>query len=153
MIVLIVLAATGVDAFSEPAEVYALVVSDDVVVEAIEKEEVQRLFLFRQRFWRSGQRVNVLLAEPDLVEHSFVLDEVYEMTYPSLRRYILERLYQGEIDLPPKVVSSYEDAIRFVASGNGVVAIVPLDSVPDAGVRVLTIDGTRPGADGYPLKR
>jgi len=132
---------------------YAVVVSPDVSIDDVSVEQLRRIFQFKQRYWKGGRRITVLYSESSLEPGSFLLDEIYRLDYPSLKRFILEKLYQGELDLAPKVVASDRSVLRFVASGHGLVAIVASDTINGNGAKVLTVDGRRPETDDYPLRR
>ena len=134
-------------------EEYAVVVSPDVPVSNLSMDQLHRLFLFRERYWKPGLAVTVLLSEDGLEPGSFLLEKIYRMDYASLRRLILEKLYQAEIDLAPKVVASDEVAVAFVASGRGLVAFVRANAAHGSSVKVVSIDGVPPGAPGYVLRR
>ena len=137
---------------AEPVD-YAVVASLDVPVEAVTSEDLRQLFMLRRTYWSTGRPVNLILPGPALEDGSFLLDEIYEMNYPSLRRMILELLYRGEINLAPKIVTAEADAVSFAESGRGVVTLVRVNAVKQARVRVLAVDGKRPGDAGYPLRR
>lgn len=94
--------------------------------------------------------MTILLSENGMEPGSFLLSHVYQVSdKASLRRLILEKLYQGQIDLAPKIVATDELAIRFVAAGRGLLAVVRADRLDGDGVRVLSLDGKLPGSPGY----
>lgn len=134
-------------------EEYAIVVSPDVKVTTLSLERVRRLFLFRETYWRPGLPVRLLYSESGVEPNSFLLQRIYRMEFSSLRRLIVERLYQEEIDLAPKVVASDAVAIAFVASGKGLIALVRANALQGADARPVAIDGVLPGAPGYALRR
>ena len=137
---------------AEATREYAVIASPGVPDRDLTLTEVRRLFQFNQRYWSGTLRVNVLILEDDLRDDSFLLRKIYNRDEASLRRYILGRLYQGDIDRAPKVVATSEKLLQFVASGQGVVAILPASEVGDAKVQVLAIDGLRPGEPDYILR-
>lgn len=141
------------DAPVSPSDEYAIVVSSDVSVEGVSMEQLRRYFLFREKFWKPGHAVRVLYSEDDLVPRSFLLEHIYRRDYPSLRRFIVEKLYQGEIDLAPKVVASDEVAVAFVDSGSGLIALVRASAARGTKTKVIAVDGLLPGAPGYSLRR
>jgi hypothetical protein len=130
----------------------AVVVSPDVPITDVSMEQLRRIFLFKQRFWKGGGRITILYSETSLEPGSFLLDEIYRSDYPSLKRLILEKLYQSEIELAPKVVASDQSVLRFVGSGRGLIAIVAAESITGDGIKLLTVEGKRPGAQDYPLR-
>lgn len=143
-------------AVAEPpplSEEYAIVVSPDVTVNSMSLERVRRLFLFREKYWKPGHPVKLIFSEGSVEPRSFLLERIYRMDYSSLRRFIVEKLYQEEIDLAPKVVVSDEMAAAFVSSGRGLTALVRATAAREANAKIVAIDGILPGAPGYALRR
>jgi hypothetical protein len=136
---------------AEPGR-FALVASPEVPVSEVSFDEVTRLFSFHKKFWKPGEPASVLLPASGLEARKFLLKKVYKLSEPELRQMILKKLYQGEIDLPPKVASTDREALSFVASARGLVTIVPADSVRGTNVKVLRVDGKLPSDAGYILK-
>ena len=136
---------------AEPGR-FALVVSPEVPVTEVSFDEVTRLFSFHKKFWKPGEPASVLLPASGLEARSFLLRKIYNLSEPELRQMILKKLYQGEIDLPPKVAASDREALTFVASARGLVTLVPADSVRGTSVKVLRVDGKLPNDAGYALK-
>ena len=145
--------ASAAAAPAEAVEDYAIVVSPDVAVKSISVEQLRRLFLFREKYWKPGRPVKLIFSEDDLEPQSFLLERIYRSDYPSLRRLIVEKLYQEEIDLAPKVVATDEVAVAFVASGRGLIALVRANAVHGTNAKLVAIDGILPGASGYALRR
>jgi hypothetical protein len=135
------------------AEDYAIVVSPDVPIKGMDLERVRRLFLFRERYWKPGLPVRILFSESSLEPHAFLLERIYRMDYSALRRLIVEKLYQEELDLAPKVVATDELAVAFVASGRGLIALVRAGAAQGKNVKIVAIDDVLPGASGYALRR
>jgi len=145
---------TMVNAAERPiVEEYAIVVSPDVTVTSMDLERVRQLFFFRERFWKPELPVRLLYSESGIAPRSFLLERVYRMDYASLRRLIIEKLYQEEIDLAPKVVASDDVAVAFVAAGSGLIALVHATAARRPDATVIAIDGVLPGAPGYALRR
>lgn len=143
----------GHQAAAAAPEDYAVIVSPDVAVSNLDFDRLRRLFLFREKFWEPGRSVTVLLSEDGLQTGSFLVERIYRMDYPSLKRYIFQKLYQQEIDLAPKVVASDEIAVNFVAAGRGLIALVRFSAVRGQSVKMVSVNGRLPGAEGYVLRR
>lgn len=143
----------AIPAEEAPEHVCVVVVSPDVERSELRMDELRRIFLFRQRHWSAGRPVTILYSDSNLEPGSCLLEEIYRMDYPRMRRFILEKLYQGEIDLAPLVMTSDEAVVAAVASGKGLIGLVRRDKAAGADVQVLSINGVPPGADGYPLQR
>jgi len=129
---------------------YAVIASPDVSISNLSMDDLRRFFRFNRRYWRPGSPVTILLSEAGMEPGSFLLSQIYQVSdKTSLRRLILEKLYQGQIDLAPKIVASDELAIQFVAAGRGLLAVVRADRLEGTGVKVLSLDGKLPGSPGY----
>lgn len=133
--------------------VYVVVVSPDVEVRDVSTEQLRRLFMFREKYWMIGKPVHLILPENQLSPKSVLLTQVYRMDYDALRRLILENLYQGNIDLAPRVVVSDSVAVEYVEAGRGLISFVRFDATAGRQVRVLNIDGVAPGSPSYSLQR
>jgi hypothetical protein len=130
-----------------------VIVSPDVDVQSLSLDQLRRLFTFREKYWGFGKPVRLILSESQLEPGSFLLDRIYRMDYGALRRLILENLYQGNIDLAPRVVASDAVAVEYVSAGRGLMALVRLGAVAGKQVRVVPIGGVTPGSDSYSLRR
>ena len=135
---------------SDPGK-FAVVVSVDVAATGLTSGEVRRLFALDRHFWKAGQAVVVLLPAAGTSTRDFLLHRVYRTDEGGLKRMILEKLYQGEIDLAPKTVSSDREALTFVTSSRGAIALIPVALTEGARVRILSVDGKLPGIAGYPM--
>ena len=149
---LLLLGTLGSPAVPAESWRFALVASPEVPVTEVSFDEVTRLFSFHKKFWKPGEPASVLLPAAGLEARTFLLQKIYKVSEPELRQMILKKLYQGEIDLPPKVASTDREALSFVASARGLVTLVPADSVRSAKVKVLRVDGKLPSDAGYALK-
>ena len=132
---------------------YALIASPDVPVKQISLDEVRRIFLFKKTAWKGGVPITVLLPGDQLPARTFLLRSVYRRDEDGLRRFILEKLFRGEISLAPRVMDEDTDAIGYVTSGRGLVALVAHETHGLGNVRVLRVDGKLPGQPGYALAR
>jgi hypothetical protein len=153
ILVLALGAASVPGTHAQGSQRYAVVVSPDVPVSNLSTKELHRLFVFSKRFWAPSRPVTVLYSDDSLAEGSFLTESIYDMNFPSIRRLILEKLYQGELDKAPKVVANDGLAVDFVASGRGLIALVRADAIGDAAVKVLRVDGHAIDAGDYPLRR
>lgn len=146
-------AAAIAPAARDLAIAYAVVTNASVPAIALTLDDLRSVFFFRRKFWSGGNRVTLLLPSSGLDARRVVLEEIYRLSDAGLKRLILEKLFQGEIDGAPRVVDSYQQALAYVAAARGTVTIVRADAIPASqqGVKVLRIDGKLPGEGGYPL--
>ncbi len=133
-----------------------VVVSPDVPISDLGIAELRAILKFQKRYWAPGRPIRVVYGDHCLHAGSLLLQDLYEMDYPELRRLILEKLYQGELDLPPRVVATDDALMRYVAQGRGLLALVHREALTaeSAGaVKVLTVEGKAFGTADYPLSR
>jgi hypothetical protein len=130
---------------------FAVIASSGVPVDDLTLDELRRVFLFKRGVWRPGQPVNVMLPDSGLPARGFLLRHVYRMSEQDLRRFILERIFQAEIDFAPKVVGSDAEALAFVKAGRSLITVVSAGAPRLTQVKVLRIDGKLPRQAGYPL--
>jgi hypothetical protein len=136
---------------ASPGTKFSVIVSPDVELTKCSIAELRRLFGLERQFWNAGHPVVVLLPATGTSTQAFLLRRIYRTDVSGLKRLILEKLYRGEIDLAPKSVTTDRQAISFVASSQGLVAVVPSQLAAGSGVRQLRIDGKLPEDAGYPL--
>jgi hypothetical protein len=113
--------------------------------------ELRDILTLRQQFWKDGKRVTLILPASGSREKCVLQKTVYRSNDDRLRRDWAQRLFTGEIPAVPSSLRSPEARIGAVKHSAGAISVVPAaDVTPD--VRVLIIDGKRPGEAGYPLE-
>lgn len=132
---------------------FAIIASPAVPVDGLSKDELRRVFALEKRHWPGGEPVAVLLPGSGQPAREVLLEQILHVDEAQLRRSILGKIYRGEITFPPRVPSSELEGVEWVASARNLLAIVPAEKAARANVRILRIDGKRPGEPGYALKR
>ncbi len=149
---LLPLAALGAAFAPAPAraeeQVIAIVVDRDNPRSDIGVEELRSLFLGKRHEWPDGTRAVPVDLDSGAPRPAFCA-KVLRMTEADYERYWVDQKVRGA-GTGPRSVSSPGLAIRLVARVRGAVGYVPLSRV-DGSVKVLTVDGVRPGQPGYPL--
>ncbi len=151
-------AGTAMNFFTAPASpaaavAYAVIASPTVSVDGLTVEELRNVLLFRKRFWSTGNRVVLLLPASRLDARAYLLTDLYKLSDAGLKRLILEKLFQGEIDVAPRMIESYEQALILAAATRGALSVVRADAVRPGEVKVLRVNGRLPGEQGYPLNK
>ena len=131
-------------------DAFAVVVDPSNPVSDLSLSELRRLFSGEKTFWPDGRRVVLLLPASGTPARKVVLNRIYEMGDGELKRFWISKTFRDEATVGPKIVSTAALAKRLLAEIPGAIAVIPASEVGD-GVRLVTIDGRRPGADGYPL--
>lgn len=133
-----------------PPEFVAVIVHKDNPTSDVSLDQLRQLMRLDRQFWDETTRV-VLVARPATVpEQQSVLKRVYELDDKALRKFLVGRLYAGQISALPTVVKSCPAAAKLVQQTPGAIGVVLATEVP-AGVKVLRIDGKLPGETGYAL--
>ena len=141
---------------TENRTVVALVVHKENRVTDISLKDAQSFFKLEKKRWPGGdgpaaaKEVVIFLRKAGSAEQETLLQKVFEMTADKLERYWVERVYQGEISSPPSTKATAQRAIKAVSQNVTALTCILLSEVTED-VKVLTIDGKRPGDPDYPL--
>jgi len=143
-------AAPGTEAAPKPVA-YAVIVHPKNPVKGISFKDLRAFMKLDRQFWPNKKRCEVFLPGRKTGAYKLVLERVYKMKHKKLQKYWVRKLYAGDIPAKPSYVPSAKAAIAQVGRTLGGLSIIRADSVPAKGVRVLTLDGKKPGDKGYPL--
>ena len=128
----------------------AIVVSSNVPVDNLTFAELRKLLLGDRPFWSSNLKVTLLIRAPAARERDVILRSVLQMSESQFRQYWIGKVFRAESAAAPKTVYSTEMAVSLVNSIPGAVAFIDSTQLPKD-MKVVRIDGLRPGDKGYPL--
>lgn len=128
----------------------AIVVNPQNPVTELSARELREVLLMERQHWRGGARVYLILPESGTPEKDLLLRKGLQMNEDQLRRHFLTKLYGGEIPAFPGTAASPAAARRVVAHAPNALAVVDSSTV-DGTVKLVRIDGRRPGDPGYLL--
>lgn len=129
-----------------------VVVAHAAVPEAdLSWEALQALALGNRRYWRDGQRVELLVRSAASPERAAFVEQVSEMTETRFRQYWIGMVFRGRATSPPRPLASSQALVAAAAAIPGALAIVDVAAVTSA-VRVLTIDGQSAEHPRYRLR-
>lgn len=128
----------------------AVIVHPKNPVSDLKLREARQIMKLDKQFWKEGQRVELFLPARNSEARAVMLDKVYDMSDEALRKYFVGKVYSGEIPREPSVARSTKAAGTLVSRSEGAISVIPASEVP-ADVKVLSIDGKKPGEEGYPL--
>jgi hypothetical protein len=140
----------GEDDGKQATVVMALIVHPKNPATDLKLREARQLLKLDRQFWENRVRVDLYLPPRDTDVRTLLLDKVYARSEEELTRYWVGKVFSGEIPREPSVARSHQAAGLLVARAEGGLAVVPANEVPE-GVKVLRVDGKRPGDEGYPL--
>lgn len=114
-----------------------VVVNNEVELEALDAESLERIYLGKKTLWESGQRITpALVTESSDISKAF-LEEILQKSIPQYRAYWKKRLFSGGGTVP-KTFRNSKEVIEFVARTPGAIGVV--ESAPrDGSVKVLQV--------------
>ena len=131
---------------------YAVVVHPENEVEELTLRELTSIFKATKQSWSWKDRIYLILPKSSTPEFSFLLESVYEQTDVELARYWIELQYRNKISARPKSLARGPLTINVVQRRAGALALVRVADLPAKGVvKILTIEGLKPGQEGYAL--
>lgn len=140
----------GRGAGREEPDALAVIVNPKNPTTNLSFTQLRSYLKLEQQFWPSKERVELFLRPTRSTEMELLLSEVYRMSSDELRKYWVGKIFRGEIDARPAVIPTARAAGARVSKIEGALTVVLASEVP-AGVRVLSVDGKRPGDADYPL--
>jgi hypothetical protein len=130
-------------------EPLAIVVGKQGSLEAMSLSELKRLFLGESTVGPQGQKLIALNRDPKSAERVGFDRAVLGMSPDAVARYWIDRKIRGQSSAP-KAIEPAAVLQRVVARLGGAIAYVRAREV-SAEVKVVRIDGKRPGDSGYPI--
>jgi ABC-type phosphate transport system substrate-binding protein len=132
----------------------AAIVHKSSAIEEVSIADLRRIFTGTLRAWPDSHPI-VLVQQPDeRTVQQRTLQILFRQTAAWQRRQLMTLVYQGK-ELPViKTLNSDDNAIKFVWNLPGAIAVVDARSAEAAitRVKILRVDGKRPGEPGYPLQ-
>ena len=134
----IVLAAAG---WLGAGEVGALLVSKDVKIKELSKNELANIFLGKKTNWEDGTRINIgyMLTPSEKVEQFF--GEVIGRSHHRFKKYWVKKVFAG-YGIAPKLFKDVNNAVDFLKRNRGTLVFVTgLDGFKTEEFTKLSIDG------------
>jgi ABC-type phosphate transport system substrate-binding protein len=152
LVVFLILALAAVPVHAQrAADPVAIVVHPATPADDISFAQLRRVFLGEQQFWSGrSNRITLLVRAPEAREREVVLNRIYRMNESQFQQYWIAKLFRAEVAAGPKIVYSSDMANDLVGAIPGAITFMPLSAVTP-GVKVLRVDGRRPGEADYPL--
>jgi ABC-type phosphate transport system substrate-binding protein len=129
----------------------AIVVHPAAEVSSLTFDELRKIFMAQQQFWRDNSRITLLVRAPVAAERKMVLERIYRMSEDQFRQFWIGKMFRADVASGPKIVYSSEMARELVTAIPGAITFLPLEAVTP-GVKVLRIDGRLPTDAGYVLR-
>ncbi len=137
-------------AAEEVPTVLMVIVHPENPVTDLPLSELRALCKLERQFWASKRRCALYLPPSKSDEYAVLLDRVYRMTHKKLQKYWVQKLFSGDIPSKPEHVPSAKLAVDKVKEEPGALSFLVAGEVPK-GVKLVTIDGKKPGEKDYAL--
>lgn len=123
----------------------AVVVNPESKVEDISSEQLSRMYLGSATTLESGQ--TVYLMENGALAKQFYAVTV-DLTVAKFRKHWMKLVFSGAYAQPPDPFQGNDEILETVARTRGAICFLEFDDVT-SDVRVVSIDGLKPGEKGY----
>jgi len=146
-----VLGVPGPAYTAEAGTAIAVIVHEQVPVDDLSLQELQRIFLGQRHSWSQNLTLILLMPPRDSQERKVLLNRIYgKRSEAQYKRYWINKLFSDGTQIVPKIADSPEMTASLVREIPGAVALIRTGRIP-RGVKVLRIEGKQPGEAGYPL--
>jgi ABC-type phosphate transport system substrate-binding protein len=129
----------------------AVIVHKQVPVNELSLSELRRVFRGERHSWSEDLTITLLTPPQGSPERKVLLNDIYQQrSEVQYQQYWINKLFGEGPSISPKITRSTEMSASLVREIPGAIALVSAYKIP-SGVKVLRIDGKRPGQSGYPL--
>jgi ABC-type phosphate transport system substrate-binding protein len=129
-------------------EAIAVIVNRGNPLEGVNADDLRRLYLGTTTVFPNKERV-VLFEEADLRESFY--RTVAKMNGDRVKRHWIGVVFTGSSAIPPKTLAEGMELRELVSRQRGAIGFVDPRAV-DESVKVISVDGFRPGDPGYPIR-
>lgn len=126
----------------------AIVVNNDNPVADISMSELKQIYLGKKTTFPDGK--NIVLAEyTDLKETFYAI--LLDWSVTKMKKHWMGLIFSGTSSSVPKEFKQSSGLKDFILRNEGAIAFMDLAEV-DKNVKLLTINGKKPGSKDYPLQ-
>lgn len=131
----------------------AVVVPKNNPTDGLSMAQLRKLVLGDVHTWPDKSNVTLVATDQETAIFKCLLTTVVRMSLPEYRKYILSAEFRGDEPLRSKTVDSSPTALKIVAGFTGAISVVEASTLATqpGTVKVLSINGKKPGEAGYPL--
>lgn len=131
----------------------AIIVNPKNSASDITFDVLRKYFKAERGQWPSGMKVVVAMRQPPgQSERGAVLRAIYGWDENYYQKYFRQGHFNESIQQAPKELNTTYAMIQYVHYTPGAIGYVLADQVDYAKVKVLSVDGRKPGDDGYRIK-
>jgi ABC-type phosphate transport system substrate-binding protein len=152
VLALVATALLGFTASSQAAaDDVAVIVNKSNPISTLTMIQLRKIVLAQEGKWPSGGKIIVWMTSPGQPERAGTLKIVCGMSETDYTLHFMHASFNGDSGDPPKTVGSSAQVRQSIAGAANGVGFILASQVDDS-VKVVGIDGNRPGQPAYKLK-
>jgi len=128
----------------------AVVVNPANPITGLSLIELRKVFSGQKGSWPGGLPIRLIVRPPGSHER-FVLLRLLGMSESEYKQYWTAQVFRGEAGSEPSIVPSIGMQKEALGAFPGAISMVDARDVKQ-GMKVVKVDGHRPGESGYPLR-
>src|SRR6185295_1266729 len=133
------------------ADDVAVIVNKSNPVTGLTMIQLRKIVLAQEGKWPAGGKILVWMTAPGQPERAGTLKVVCGMSETDFTLHFMHASFNGDAGDPPKTGGSGALVLQSIAGAANGVGFIRASQVDDS-VKVVTIDGNRPGQPDYKLK-
>lgn len=136
---------------ADPQPPILVVVNRQVEVDNLSFAQLREIALGRQRFWRAGERVELMIAGHPGPERRAFVEQVAGMSEIQFQQHWIGQVFRARATSAPRAVPDRASTVALVGAIPGAIAFVTAGPLPPQ-VKVISIDGKDASALSYPFR-
>jgi ABC-type phosphate transport system substrate-binding protein len=133
------------------ADEVAVIVNKSNPINALTMIQLRKIVLAQEAKWPGGGKITVWMTPPGQSERASTLKIVCSMSETDFTLHFMHASFKGDSGDPPKTAGSGAQVRQSIAGAVNGVGFIAASQVDDS-VKVVAIDGNRPGEPAYKLK-
>lgn len=120
-----------------------IVVSNDVDISHLSKNDLKNIFLGRKTLWSDGKRIQIGLSAEDSAKLDNFLVNNIGKNKRRFKKYWLKKVFAG-YGVAPRIFTNNTKAIEFAKSHENTITYITIDGSNSIdGIKVIDIDGKK----------
>lgn len=129
----------------------AVIVHPDNATSSLTYPELRLILRLDQQYWSPGVPISLMLPGPSAPERARTLEKAFQLSEQGFRQHWIALAYGVQALNLPRPYTECSTAVRVVSSLKTAMAVVNRSCLQGQGVKVLKIDGNKPGDPKYKL--
>ena len=143
--------ATAAASPGQPRARLVVVVPASQTMAGLSLGDLRRIYTGEMTRWPDGRRIVPVMLPTHSPESELFLDHILRMSSIDFAQQWIGAVFRGRVAAPPVVVATRDDALRFVETHAGSIAVIGEGQNVLGTVRVLAVDGRLPSSETYSL--